>query len=96
MRTLIKHDFDEAFQKFDVLVAPTAPTVAFKIGERMANPMAMYLTDIFTLTANPAGVPALALPCGQVEGLPVGLQIFGKPLGEETLLRVGYALEQAH
>ncbi|MBI2955297.1 MAG: Asp-tRNA(Asn)/Glu-tRNA(Gln) amidotransferase subunit GatA [Chloroflexi bacterium] len=96
VRTLIKHDFDEAFQKFDVLVAPTAPTVAFKIGERMANPMAMYLTDIFTLTANPAGVPALALPCGQVEGLPVGLQIFGKPLGEETLLRVGYALEQAH
>lgn len=95
VRTLIKRDFDEAFAEFDVLVAPTAPTVAFKIGERVADPMSMYLTDVFTLAVNQAGIPALVVPCGTADGMPVGLQILGKTLGEETLLRVGYALEQA-
>ncbi len=95
VRTLIKEDFDRAYEKFDVLVAPTAPTVAFKIGERIADPLAMYLTDVFTLTANPAGIPAIVIPCGEVEGLPVGLQIFGKSLAEETLLQVSFAYEQA-
>lgn len=95
VRTLIKRDFDEAFAKFDVLVAPTAPTVAFKIGERVADPLSMYLTDVFTLAVNQAGIPALVVPCGFAEGMPVGLQILGNTLSEETLLRVGYAFEQA-
>ncbi|MBI4318248.1 MAG: Asp-tRNA(Asn)/Glu-tRNA(Gln) amidotransferase subunit GatA [Chloroflexi bacterium] len=95
VRTLIKRDFDEAFRHFDVLVAPTAPTVAFKIGERVADPLAMYLTDIYTLATNQAGIPALVVPCGDVGGLPVGLQILGKAWDEGTLLRVGYALEHS-
>ena len=95
VRTLIKRDFDEAFARFDVLVAPTAPTVAFKVGEKVADPLSMYLTDVFTLAVNQAGIPALVVPCGVAEGMPVGLQIIGNMLGEETLLRVGYAFEQA-
>ena len=95
VRTLIKRDFDEAFEKFDVLVAPTAPTVAFKVGEKIADPLAMYLTDVFTLSVNQAGIPGLVLPCAEVEGLPVGLQMLARPLGEETLLRFAYTYEQA-
>ncbi len=95
VRTLIKRDFDEVFEKFDVLVAPTAPTVAFKVGEKIADPLAMYLTDVFTLSVNQAGIPGLVLPCAEVEGLPVGLQMLARPLGEETLLRFAYTYEQA-
>ncbi|MFQ6000303.1 MAG: Asp-tRNA(Asn)/Glu-tRNA(Gln) amidotransferase subunit GatA [Anaerolineae bacterium] len=95
VRTLIKEDFDQAFSKCDVLVGPTSPTVAFKIGERVEDPLQMYLSDIFTLSQPLAGIPGISIPCGFAEGLPVGLQIIGPALGEETVLRVAYAYEQA-
>jgi len=95
VRTLIKQDFDRAFAAFDLLLAPTCPTVAFRLGERLADPLAMYLSDVFTVTVNIAGIPALVVPCGLADGLPVGLQLLGPPGGEERLLHVGYALEQA-
>ncbi len=95
VRTLIRRDFEEAFQQVDVLVAPTAPTPAFKIGEKIDDPLQMYLSDVFTITINLAGIPALSLPCGfSSAGLPIGLQIIGKPFAEETILRVAHAFEQ--
>ena len=96
VRTLIKQDFDRAFGKVDVLIAPIAPTTAFKIGEKVEDPLAMYLVDVCTIPSNLAGVPALSLPCGFVEGLPVGMQIIGPHLSEATLLQVAYTFEQAH
>ncbi len=95
VRTLIKQDFDQAFQQFDVLVGPTSPTVAFRIGEKVDDPLQMYLSDVFTLSQNLAGICAISLPCGFADGLPVGLQISGPALGEEIVLRVAYAYEQA-
>jgi aspartyl-tRNA(Asn)/glutamyl-tRNA(Gln) amidotransferase subunit A len=95
VRTLIKADFDRAFGRFDVLVGPTSPTVAFRIGERVGDPLQMYLSDVFTLSQNLAGICAISLPCGFVDGLPVGLQITGPALSEEMVLRVAYAYEQA-
>jgi aspartyl-tRNA(Asn)/glutamyl-tRNA(Gln) amidotransferase subunit A len=95
VRTLIKRDFDRAFERFDVLLSPTSPTVAFKIGERVGDPMAMKMADICTIPVNLAGICAISVPCGLSNGLPVGLQIMGKPLGEETVLRVAHAYEQA-
>jgi aspartyl-tRNA(Asn)/glutamyl-tRNA(Gln) amidotransferase subunit A len=94
VRTLIRRDFDRAFERFDVLLSPTSPTVAFKIGERADDPLAMKLADICTIPVNLAGIPALSVPCGFSEELPVGLQIMGKPFDEATLLQVGYAYEQ--
>ena len=94
VRTLIRRDFDRAFERFDVLLSPTSPTVAFRIGERVDDPLAMKMADICTIPVNLAGIPALSVPCGLSEGLPVGLQIMGRPFAEETLLRVGYAYEQ--
>ena len=95
VRTLIKQDFEKAFEKFDVLVTPTSPTVAFKVGERIDDPLQMYLSDIFTISANLAGIPGISIPCGfGRDDLPIGLQILGKPFQEETLLRVAYAYEQ--
>lgn len=94
VRTLIARDFNKAFEDFDVLVSPTSPTVAFKIGEKIANPLQMYLSDICTIPVNLAGLPGMSVPCGIVDGLPVGLQIIGKTLGEETILRVAYSFEQ--
>jgi len=94
VRTLIRRDFEEAFKGHDVLVTPTSPTVPFKIGERTQDPVQMYLADIFTLPASVAGLPGLTVPAGFVDGLPVGIQILGKPFAEETVLRVGYAYEQ--
>jgi aspartyl-tRNA(Asn)/glutamyl-tRNA(Gln) amidotransferase subunit A len=76
-------------------VAPTSPTVAFKIGEKVDDPLQMYLSDIFTLSVNLAGICGISIPCGFADGLPVGLQIMGKPFAEETILRVAYAYEQA-
>ena len=96
VRTLIKQDFDRVFEKVDVLIAPTAPTTAFRVGEKIEDPLAMYLMDVCTIPINLAGVPALSLPCGFVDGLPVGMQIIGAHLSEETILQVGYAFEQAH
>ena len=95
VRTLIYREFQQAFQRFDVLITPTSPTVAFKLGEKVEDPMQMYLSDICTIPVNIAGIPAISLPAGFVDDLPVGMQIIGKPLGEETILRVAHAYEQA-
>ncbi|HDH02587.1 MAG TPA: Asp-tRNA(Asn)/Glu-tRNA(Gln) amidotransferase subunit GatA, partial [Nitrospirae bacterium] len=96
VRTLIKTDFEEAFKEVDVIVTPTSPTAAFKIGDKVSDPLQMYLSDIFTISVNLAGVPALSSPCGYTsEGLPVGLQVIGKHFDEETVLRVSYAYEQS-
>jgi aspartyl-tRNA(Asn)/glutamyl-tRNA(Gln) amidotransferase subunit A len=95
VRTLVKGDFDRAFERFDVLAAPTCPTVAFKIGQKTDDPVSMYLTDVLTVTVNCAGVPALVLPCGESEGLPVGLQLIGPSGGEEKLFHAAYAYEQS-
>ena len=96
VRTLIRRDFDRAFQQFDVLLGPTSPTPAFRLGEKTEDPIAMYLSDVCTIPVNLGGLPALSLPCGfSSEGLPIGLQLVGKPLDEETLLRVAYAYEQS-
>jgi len=95
VRTLIKQDFDRAFGRFDALVTPTSPTVAFRIGEKVDDPLAMYLSDVATVTVNPAGIPGISVPCGFSEGMPVGLQVLGNYFDEPTLLRVAYALEQS-
>ena len=105
VRTLIKRDFDEALKSssasggsggVDVIVVPTAPTPAFRIGEKTQDPLQMYLSDIFTISVNLAGIPAIALPCGFSKmGLPIGMQILGRPFDEETILCVAYAYEQA-
>jgi aspartyl-tRNA(Asn)/glutamyl-tRNA(Gln) amidotransferase subunit A len=95
-RTLIKRDFDRAFQRCDVIVTSTAPTTAFKLGEKTADPLQMYLSDICTISANLAGLPALSLPCGfDDHGMPIGMQIIGKPFDEATILRAAYSYEQA-
>lgn len=96
VRTLIKQDFDNAFQHFDVILSPTAPTTAFKFGEKSADPLTMYLNDIYTIPANLAGIPAISVPCGLSDGLPVGLQLIGNAFDESTLLRVAHAFEQAN
>ena len=95
VRTLICRELDEAFQKYDVLVTPTSPTVAFGLGEKMADPLEMYLSDICNISANMAGIPALSVPCGFSDGLPVGMQLMGPALSEPTLIRLGYAYEQS-
>ena len=96
VRTLIKNDFEEAFTRCDVIITPTSPTPAFKIGEKVADPLTMYLSDIFTISCNLAGIPGLSLPCGFTkENLPIGLQILGKPMDEETVLKTAYSFEQA-
>ena len=95
VRTLIRREFDEVFKQFDALVTPTSPTVAFKQGDRTTDPIQMYLSDILTIPANIAGIPAISLPCGMANGLPVGLQLMAGHMGEETLFRAAYAFEQA-
>jgi len=96
VRTLIKRDFDEAFQKVDAIVTPTTPGVAFRLGERTEDPLQMYLADVFTLACNLAGLPGMSVPCGfSSNGLPIGLQILGKPLDEASLFRVGGAYQAA-
>lgn len=96
VRTLIRQDFTRAFEKCDVILAPTAPTAAFRIGEKSDDPLQMYLSDIFTLSANLAGIPGISLPCGFTgNGLPIGLQLMGNHFGEATLLKAAYAFEQA-
>jgi len=94
VRTLIRQEFDEAFKKYDALITPTSPSLPFKLGEKTSDPMKMYMSDICTIPINIAGVPAISIPAGFMYGLPVGMQIIGKPLGEETLLRVAYAYQQ--
>ncbi|MBI5492044.1 MAG: Asp-tRNA(Asn)/Glu-tRNA(Gln) amidotransferase subunit GatA [Deltaproteobacteria bacterium] len=96
VRTLIKNDFDSAFRKCDVIATPTAPTAAFKLGEKVADPLTMYLSDIFTISCNLAGIPGISIPCGFTkDGLPIGLQLLGKDLDEGTVLKAAYSYEQA-
>ena len=95
VRTLISREFQDAFQRYDVLITPTSHSVAFKLGEKVEDPVQMYLSDLCTIPVNIAGIPAISLPCGFVDGLPVGMQIMAKPLAEETILRVAYTYEQA-
>ena len=95
VRTLIAADFQQAFERVDAIVCPTSATVAFKIGERVDDPISMYLSDLYTLPCNVAGLPGISQPCGLVQGLPVGLQFIGKPFDESTLLRLAHAYEQA-
>ena len=102
MRTLIKRDFDQAFEKCDVVMTPTSPTPAFKVGEKSADPLAMYLSDVFTVTCNIAGIAGMSLPCGFTDGtasdgkpLPIGMQLLGPTFSESTLFRAGRMYEAA-
>ena len=96
VRALIRRDFDEAFSRCDLIATPVSPTPAFRLGEKMADPLTMYLSDIFTISANLAGIPGLSVPCGfSSPGLPIGLQLLGPPFGEANLLKAAYAFEQA-
>jgi aspartyl-tRNA(Asn)/glutamyl-tRNA(Gln) amidotransferase subunit A len=93
-RTLIKEDFDRAFVKVDCIMTPVSPCLPFKLGEKMADPLQMYLVDIYTVSLNLSGLPGMSINCGTVDGLPVGCQIIGKAFDEETVLQVGHAYEQ--
>jgi aspartyl-tRNA(Asn)/glutamyl-tRNA(Gln) amidotransferase subunit A len=95
VRTLIKRDFDAAFRKCDVILAPTAPTTAFKLGEKVSDPLQMYLNDVFTIPVNLAGLPAMSIPCGLADKLPIGLQLIAPPLAEESLFAVAGAFQRA-
>jgi aspartyl-tRNA(Asn)/glutamyl-tRNA(Gln) amidotransferase subunit A len=96
VRTLIKQDFDAAFKEVDLIVTPVTPTPAFKMGEKLQDPLQMYLSDIYTISVNLAGLPAIAIPCGfSRAGLPIGMQLIGRPFEEEVILRAAYAYEQA-
>jgi aspartyl-tRNA(Asn)/glutamyl-tRNA(Gln) amidotransferase subunit A len=95
VRTKIADDFNQAFKKYDCIITPTSPTKAFKLGEKTNDPLAMYLSDIFTISANLSGIPAISIPCGFThDNLPVGLQILGKPFDEQMLFKVGHAYQQ--
>lgn len=94
VRTLIKEDFDKAFDKYDVIISPTTPSTAFKIGEKSDNPLEMYLSDILTVSVNIAGIPAISIPCGMANNMPVGLQIIGKAFDEAKILNVAYNIEK--
>jgi aspartyl-tRNA(Asn)/glutamyl-tRNA(Gln) amidotransferase subunit A len=94
VRTLIKTDFDEVFKNCDVLLTPTSPTTAFGIGEKTSNPLEMYLSDIYTVPVNIAGIPGISIPCGlDQQGLPIGMQLLGSVLSEEKLLQAAWAFE---
>ena len=96
VRTLIRREFDAAFETVDLIVTPVTPTTAFKFGEKSQDPLQMYLSDIYTISANLAGLPAISLPCGfSKAGMPIGLQLIGRPFEEDTLLRGAHAYEQA-
>lgn len=95
VRNLIKQDFDSAFKKCDAIVGPVSPTVAWNLGEKIEDPLTMYLSDVYTIPASLAGIPGLSVPCGFVNNLPVGLQILGKYMDEETILNVGQAYQEA-
>ena len=90
-----KNDFDKVFENYDAIVCPTSPTTAFKIGDKTNDPLSMYLSDIYTVSANLSGIPAISIPCGfSKANLPIGLQIMAKPFAEEMLFRIAYAYEQ--
>ena len=93
VRTLIRRDFDRAFEEVDVIAAPTSPTVAFELGARVDDPLAMYSSDVMTLPASLAGLPCISVPCGFVDGMPVGLQLIAPPFAENRLLQTAFAFE---
>ena len=93
-RSLIRQDFARAFQQVDALVTPVSPTVAFRLGEKTGDPVQMYLSDVCTLPPSIAGLPCMSVPCGFDQGLPVGLQLIGPHLSEQTLLRIAYSYQQ--
>ena len=93
VRTLIKKDFDQAFRKVDLILGPVSPTVAFRLGEKVDDPLQMYLSDIYTISANLAGLPALSVPAGVADGLPVGLQAIGPALSENKIFNLGKTFE---
>jgi aspartyl-tRNA(Asn)/glutamyl-tRNA(Gln) amidotransferase subunit A len=95
VRTVIKREHDALFERFDLLVSPTCATTAFPLGEKAADPLAMYLSDLLTIPPNMAGLPSISIPCGLSDGLPVGLQLIGPQFAENTIFRAGHALEQA-
>ncbi len=95
VRTLIKQDFEKVFEKYDLILGPTVPSTAFKIGENINNPLTMYMNDVLTVPINLAGLPAISIPCGMVDGLPVGLQLVGNYFDEKTILRASYAFEKS-
>jgi aspartyl-tRNA(Asn)/glutamyl-tRNA(Gln) amidotransferase subunit A len=96
LRTLIARDFDQAFEKCDVMLTPTAPSAAFALGEKMDDPLAMYLNDVFTVPVNLAGLPGISVPAGlSADGLPLGLQVIGRAFDEETMIRAAGVLESA-
>ena len=94
VRSLIKMDFDNTFNNVDCIITPVSPCLPFKLGEKMTDPMQMYLVDIYTVSLNLSGLPGMSIKCGSVDGLPVGLQIIGKAFDEEMVLRVGHAYEK--
>ena len=94
VRSLIKNDFDRAFETVDCIITPTSPSVPFRIGEKIREPLQMYLVDVYTVSLNLTGLPGISIPCGNHEGLPIGLQIIGKAFDEETVLRTGYVYQQ--
>ena len=96
VRAVIEQEGEKVCENVEVLIAPTAPTTAFKVGDKIEDPLAMYLMDVCTIPINLAGVPALSLPCGFAGGLPIGMQIIGPHLSEEKILQVAYTFEQAH
>jgi aspartyl-tRNA(Asn)/glutamyl-tRNA(Gln) amidotransferase subunit A len=96
VRALIKKDFEQVFQRVDAIITPTTPTTAFKINEKTQDPLQMYLSDIYTISVNLAGLPALSLPCGfDPQDLPIGMQIIGKPFDEATILNIAHGYEQS-
>jgi len=94
VRTLIRRDFEKTLKKCDVLVGPTMPILPFNLGEKIDDPLALYMCDVLTVPANLTGYPAASIPCGFKNGLPIGLQIIGKPFDEGTILRVAYTFER--
>jgi aspartyl-tRNA(Asn)/glutamyl-tRNA(Gln) amidotransferase subunit A len=94
VRALIKQDFDKAFEKVDAIFTPTSPSLAFKIGEKTQDPLQMYLSDIFTVSVNLAGIPAISIPCGKIGELPVGLQVIAKPFEEAKIFAIAKDLEE--
>ncbi len=94
VRTLLRKDFDAAFSQCDVIATPTSPESAFLLGEKIHDPVSMYLSDVYTVSANLAGIPGVSIPCGLNEGLPVGLQLLGRVLDEERLLRTADAFQR--
>ena len=96
VRSLVRHDFMQAFNQVDAVLTPTTPSVAFKQGEKTVDPVAMYFNDVYTISANLAGLPAMSVPCGMADGLPVGMHLIGKPLAEDELLAMGHQFESAH